>query len=182
MRKLKSIVILIVMFMIFGMQSANAKEDIPQEVQEVLDGFIQNLDNGDAQIYYYIDTSNTELYNNVQKYLNSMDIEYEIKDVKKNDDNSYTTKIKISAEGAEWKINNVSADVTLKESEFGYVVSETTVFDIVGTENQGKYIMNKAIIIGILLVIIIIVIVIARAIRKKRINKTETKESESTQK
>lgn len=180
MRKLKSIVILIVMFIIFGMQSVNAKEDIPQEVQEVLDGFIQNLDNGDAQIYYYIDTSNTELYNNVQKYLNSMNIEYKIKDVKKNDDNSYETKINISAEGEKWKINNVSADVTLKESEFGYVVSETTVFDIVGTENQGKYIMNKAVTIGILLVIIIIVIVIVRAIRKN--NKTETKESESTQK
>lgn len=180
MRKLKSIVILIVMFIIFGMQSANAKEDIPQEVQEVLDGFIQNLDNGDAQIYYYIDTSNTKLYNNVQKYLNSMNIEYKIKDVKKNDDNSYETKINISAEGEKWKINNVSADVTLKESEFGYVVSETTVFDIVGTENQGKYIMNKAVTIGILLVIIIIVIVIVRAIRKN--NKTETKESESTQK
>lgn len=186
MRKLKSIVILIIMLILLSIQSVNAKETVPQEVQEVLDGFIQNLDKGNAQIYYYIDTSNTELYNNVQKYLNSIDIEYKIQEVKKNDDNSYMTKIKISANGKEWKINNISADVKLKQSEFGYVVSETTVFDLVGTENSGKYVMNKVItigtVLGIMIIFIVILVVIVVTVRKKRSNKIETKENENTQK
>ena len=55
-----------------------AKDDIPYEVEEVLEEFISDLNDGDEDIYKIIDENNTEITSNVHEYLNGINIMYQV--------------------------------------------------------------------------------------------------------
>lgn len=175
MKRIKYIMILMVVFMLFTVNTVQAKEVLPEAAEEVLEKFMTNLKEGDEEIYYYTDNTNSEMYNNIQQYLHHIDISYKIKNVTKNEEGSYTVKLKISAEGDSWKISGVTADIKIEDaSVYGYVVTDTTIFDIIGPKNVTKFVFSIFGIVGIsiiilaLIIIIVIVIIVLIVLRNKK--------------
>ncbi len=176
---LKSVVIifiLIISSMIFlPIANADMAPYSYDDPRYALNYFIYSLcdKNGFANVYDYIDTSNTELKKNVEEYLYAIDIDYEIKNTKQLENGNYMISTKIEAEGESWSINGISVDFELKQTDSGYVVVNTNLFDKVGTENVFKFVFKIFAIIGGVIfafaaIIAIVVIIIVKNVKKKK--------------
>ena len=89
---------------------ASESNDLDGEAKKVLKSFTIYLKEGDKEVYNCIDTSNTELYNNVKNYMNDLSIKYSIKEVKEEND-VYVVKTKINASGEGWKVSGFTVNV-----------------------------------------------------------------------
>jgi len=166
MRKISKVLLIFLFIMILGIQNVNATtQALPQEVKETMDNFFDCLEDGDEEIYNYIDTTNVELYNNVDKYLESVKIVYEIKEFTEQN-GIYSVKVKIAAEGIGWSINGMTTNYEIKKYDSRYIITNTDLFDTIGGENVFKFVMKMMAIIfgGIIIAIIVIAIIIISAV------------------
>lgn len=169
--KILSVTLQVLLFTIFSVSSVRAMDNYPSDVINTLGEFINNLDDGKEEVFNYIDSSNSDLNANIQKYLYGLDIKFEIKDVI-SDDNGYKITGILSASGGNWNINGFSADIIIKNINGKYLVTDTTIFNMIGSENIMKMVFKFLIIgfsifIGIAVIIAIIVIVIIKKGKKK---------------
>ena len=145
------------------------------EAVKTIDSFFEYLNSGDSEIYGIIDMSNADLYNGVREYLHGIHVEYEIKDIEEKG-NECTIKTRISAEGIGWSASGFTIKTTAKLIDGKYKVTDTTLFDNVGTENIFKMVfIILAIVFGIIFVVfltivIVVVIVIKKSNKKKKEN------------
>ena len=169
--------------MLFTVNIAQAKESLPEPAQEVLEQFMKYLDEGNEEIYYYMDSTNTNMYNNIQQYLHNTNINYKIKNITKNQEGSYTVKLKIDAQGKNWKVSGINVNVKIEDvSVYGYTVTETTLFDHIGAKNITKNVFSVLGIVGIVFIILIviiisIVVIIIIVLKNKKNATSENKES-----
>lgn len=145
-------------------------ESLDVEAQKAFYSFFENINNGSDDVYNYIDTSNTELYNNVQSYLHSVAIMCQIADVQK-EDSGYIVEARIAAEGLGWNVSGIKAKFELKKIDNEYKITDTDLFNYIGVENVFKFVIKIFAIIGAMflgmLAIVIIIILIHKDKKKK---------------
>ena len=168
LKKILKLIILVVIIINIGTQIVNAENiDINNRAEETVNGFYRCMNESDEKIYSYIDTSNTELYENVKRYLHGISIIYEITDANQEND-IYHIKTRISAQGAGWTVSGFTVNFDLKLVDNEYVITNTNLFDVVGMENVFKFVFKIfAIIGGVFLTVIIIVLMIIVFIKKR---------------
>lgn len=172
-KKISKIVLSILLVMMISMQLAQTVQalELNSDVRASLDNFLECINDGDNNVYNYIDTSNTELYNNVESYLHSLAINYQITNITEKN-NTYIIETKIQAEGIGWNISGVTANFEIKEINNQYKITKTTLFDVIGMKNVFSFILKIFMIIGavvlIFIVIIIIIVIIVVRMRKKK--------------
>lgn len=173
MKKISKILLVLIFVIILGVQIVNASATlIPQGVNVALENFMECLNEGDEKIYEYIDSSNTKLYSDIQKYLKSMEIKYQIKNIDVEND-TYYIETKIAASGIGWNVNGFSTNYEIKEIDNEYKIIQTDLFDVVGTENVFKFILKifaivGGVIFGIIAIVVTIVIVIVVKTKKNK--------------
>lgn len=165
----KILVLLITCVMMFSYVNViYAKDDMPYEVEEVLEEFISDLNDGDEDIYKIIDENNTEITSNVHEYLNGINIMYQVIESERLSDEYYKITIRFNANGVGWNVSGFTADIEIKKVGSDYIVINTDLFDHIGSENILKFIL---IIFGIIfgfMVIFAIIVVIAILIYHKK--------------
>lgn len=172
MKKLSKVLLVLVFITILGIQIVNASATlVPSSVTTSLENFMECLNDGDEDIYNYIDTSNSELYNNIQKYLKSMEIRYQLEGITVEND-TYYIETKIAASGIGWNVSGFTTNYEIKEIDNEYKIVNTDLFDTVGTENVFKFVLKifgiiGGVILGIIAIVVTIVIIIVIKNKKK---------------
>ena len=165
----KKVVILIIMFIILNIQVVKAYEtDIKnEEVKSSYNNFMMYLNEGNEEVFSYIDPENAELYNNLDRYLNAMAIKGEITKVSEEND-IYLIKTKIMAEGPGWNVSGMTVEYKFKKIDDMYRITETNLFDVIGMENVGGFILKGFLIAGgVILIILSIIGTIVYVVIKK---------------
>lgn len=178
MKKLSKIILIFMLIMILGSQYVcAAKQTLPRDVEETLEEFLENLEDGDTEVYNYFDTTNTELYNNVNEYLDEIEIDYKIKDFKE-ENGIYYIDAKITASGQNWNVSGFTTTYELKKYGLNYIIIDTDLFDSIGTENIFNRIIRIILIVfGILFVAFIVIAVIVLIVVKSIIKAVKKKEN-----
>ena len=169
-KKRSKILLSLLLVLIISMQLAQTVQalDLNSNVKSSLDNFLKCMNDGDNNVYNYIDTSNTELYNNVESYLHSLAINYKITNITEEND-TYTIEAKIAAAGIGWNVSGLTVKFELKEINNQYKITNTSLFDVIGIENVLSFILKIfAIIGGVLLILIVIIVIIVIRVRKKK--------------
>ena len=93
MKKVNKILILTITVMLFIFPFSKAYQNSGESLkaQKCLESFCEYINYGSDVVFNYIDTSNTELYNNVDSYLHALNLNYEIKEIKE-ENNTYNIK------------------------------------------------------------------------------------------
>lgn len=175
MKKIFS-VLLLLMVMFLNVQ-VNAEEVLPDIAKSSLDNFVINLNFGDTKVYDYIDKENNDLYINVEKYLNKINLQYNIREITRIDDVTYNVKTTITAsgneDGANWNVSGFSVNFKLRETNDKYLIIETDLFEKVGSDNVIAFVLKifkiiGTIFLGIGLIITIVVVILLNRNKKKR--------------
>lgn len=169
MKKIVKIVS-IILILISTLNIISFAKNINFKAKESLDTFIQYLNTDNVDIYTYIDTSNTELYDNVNKFLGEASVIYTIKDVEETETESHI-EATISASGDNWNVNGFKVEFDFKRINNEFILTNTTLFDVIGTENILKFTMKIFAIIGAIflivpLTVVIIVVLVIKTNRK----------------
>ena len=174
MKKISKIFLILIFIIIAGVQIVNASSKlIPIDVKETLDSFFNCLDDGDEDVYNYIDSSNTELSNNIQTYLNSISIKYQITDINKEND-TYFVEAKIAAQGINWNVSGFTTKYELKQINGEYKIINTDLFNVIGSDNVFAFVFKiLAIVFGVIFTIIAIIVTIVIICVKKSKKKCE---------
>ncbi len=164
-------VILLILLLFISVGVVNASDDIPSGVKEAINEYIKNINEDDLNATKYIDEANKQLSELTKDKINGLDLKYEIKDIKKNEDNTYTVKGIVGAEGPNFKISGFEVNFTLKQNDNGsYVIVNTNLFDVL----DGKNIINFVFIIfAIIFGVFIIVGIISTVIIVINVNKNK---------
>lgn len=166
--------LLVLIVSILNIHPVYGQESLYLSADDALKKFVMCLNNGDDQVFDYIDKSNIELNRNVDNYLHGINLLYEIRDIKKNTDDSYTIKTVISARGAGWNVSGFTVDFRIDKINSQYKITDTTLFEVVGSENVLKFITKIFVAIGSILLIVgivtVIIVVIVIKNKKKRGN------------
>ena len=173
-KKIKFISILLLI--VFSCFVIKAQEYLPDEARESLTAFINDMNTGNTDIFNYIDTNNAELYGNVQKYLNGSYLVYEVNNSEKISDDEYTVTGRISASGAGWNVTGFKVDFKLKKVDDKFIIVDTTLFDIIGTENVLKFSLKIFAILGAFFAgfVIIVVVIVLIVLKKQKAKKANT--------
>ena len=181
----KSLLLLgLIAILIFQVAKAQTESEIFSNIdlERAFHNFIICMNRQDEEVYNYIDTSNEELYNNIKEYLfpdldyygtNSFRIKTDVKEITE-ENGIYNIKTTIRAEGeginGRWSVSGFTANFEAKEIDGKYKITDTDLFDIIGTKNVGKFIlMVFGIVFGIIaLVILIIVLAVVFSLKKKK--------------
>ena len=168
-KKMSKILLSILLVLIIGIQLVHTVQasDLDSNVKSSLDNFLGCINDGNNNVYNYIDTSNTELYNNVEKYLHDLRINYQITNITEEND-IYTIETQIAAEGIGWSVSGFTVTFELKEIDNQYIITNTNLFDVIGIENVFSFILKiLAVIGGVILIIIVIIVLIVIRMKKK---------------
>ena len=173
----------LIVVLVFQVVQAETESEMfsNSEVGRVFHRFIICMDRQDEEVYDYIDTSNEELYNNIKEYVfpepvyedNLFRIKTNVKEITE-ENGIYNIKATIQAVGksfvGNWRISGFTANFEVKEVDGEYKVTDTDLFNIIGPENVGKFVLKiLAIVFGvIILVILIIVFVVVFSLKKKK--------------
>ena len=169
-KKINILIIILLLIIIISPYVVNANSNnIEPEVKTTLQEFMKCLNNSDSNIYNYIDNSNLELCNNIEEYLNSVQIQYQITNTLKEND-IYTIKTKIEASGIGWNVSGFTVQFNLKSINGKYKIVDTSLFDVIGSDNVMKFTMSIIrtvftiigvvfLVIGIIIATVIIIIV-----------------------
>jgi len=163
---LKKILILFIIFFITSNVYADYND---QKIANSFDQFITCINTNDKCAYDYIDDSNKELYDNITHYLNSLHIDYEIKNIKENN-NTYKIKANIAASGTNWSIKGINVYFDLKEIDNSYKIINTTLFENINPKKILALIFKILIFIAFIAFayILTVVIVVIYASKKKK--------------
>lgn len=166
----KILVLLIMCIMMFSFVNViYANDDIPNEVEEVLEDFISDLNDGDEDIYGIIDENNTEMVSNVHDYLNGVNIMYQVIKSERVSDEYYKITIRFNANGVGWEVNGFKAIIEIKKIGSDYIVINTDLFNHIGAENVFSFILIVfGIIIGFMAIFAIIVVIAIVVYHKKK--------------
>lgn len=149
---MKKLFLIVLIF--FSFCVVNAKETkYPKEIKEVLEVFINCLNNSDEDVYSLVDSSNKELIGDIKKQINDITFTYDIKYIRKKDENYYRIKTTFSASGDHWSTSGFSAWFDLKEIDGAYKISDTNLFNKVGLEY-----ISSVVIIAFCIAIVIFVL------------------------
>lgn len=171
---MKKICILLFISLItfFNINEVKAYEyyELPYEAQTTFENFIYYLNNGNKQIYNIIDNNNQDLTYNIDKYLNGININYELKNISTLNENHYKIETKISAKGTNWNVSGFTTYYEVKKIDNEYKIVDTNLFDVVGSDNVMNFILRIfAIIGGIMLSVgLVITIIVVIVIKKNR--------------
>lgn len=156
-----------------------ASESLPEEAKETLKDFIYYLSTGDDEVYRYILSSNKNLSSAVEGHLSRIQIQYFIKKVEQINDSVYQVYVVIQASGYDkgvtWNMNGIPVMFELKKENEKYFVSQTDLFDKVGSNSVFSMILKIFLLLGGiffiygLLIIGIVLFIIKR--NKKKIQK-----------
>lgn len=173
MKKLvKYLIVLIVGFCLVGSVSADTiNQDIAEKI--VID-FVTCMNEGDECALNHIDKSNEEMVSNVREHLRAVEIHYYIKDVVKVSDEHYTVKMTINAEGPGWSVSGFTVKYDVKNVNGSPLITSTTLFDHIGSEAVGKFVLTIFKIIGFAILAIfglvaLIIIIVVFVLKKKRV-------------
>ena len=169
-KKVSKILLSILLVLTISIQLVQTVQasDLNSNIKSSLDNFLECINAGDNNVYNYIDTSNMELYNNVESYLHSLAINYQITNITE-ENNTYTIEAKIAASGIGGNVSGLTVKFELKEINNQYKITNTSLFDVIGIENVLSFILRIfAIIGGVLLFIIVIIVIIVIRVRKKK--------------
>ena len=174
-KKIKFISILFLI--VFSCFVVKAEEYLPNEARESLTAFINNMNTGNPEVFNYIDTNNTELYGNVQKYLNGSYLIYEVNNIDKLREDEYTVKGRISASGAGWNVTGFQVDFKLKKIDDKFIITDTTLFNVIGTENVLKFSLKifailGAVFAGFVIIVVVIVLIVLKKQKAKKVIET----------
>ena len=141
------------------------------------------MNRADEEVYNCIDTSNEELYNNIEEYIfpksnndydsESFHIKTDIKEITE-ENGIYNIKTKIRAEGrsltGRWSVSGFTANFQVGQIDGEYKVIDTDLFDVIGPKNVGIFVLKIFALVGgvFLLTILIIVFAVLRATKKKK--------------
>ena len=169
-------IITLLFLIIFSCFIVKAEEYLPYEARESLTAFINNMNTGNTDVFNYIDTNNAELYGNVQKYLNGSYLVYEVNNSEKISDDEYTVTGRISASGAGWNVTGFKVDFKLKKVDDKFIITDTTLFNVIGSENVLKFILKIFAILGAIFVgfVIIVVVIVLIVLKKQKAKKANT--------
>ena len=119
--------------------------EYPDEIVNVLEVFINCLNNNDEDIYSVIDLNNTQLINDINNQINDINVTYEIINVKNKDENYFRIKTRFNASGDNWSTSGFTSWYDIKLIDGGYKITDTNLFNKVGLEY-----ISKAVLIGFL--------------------------------
>ena len=172
--KFTKILLAIFLVTIISIQLAQTVQalDLNSNARISLDNFFECVNDADYDVYNYIDTTNTELYNNIQNYLNSLTINYQIINITEKN-NICTIDTRISASGIGWNVSGLTVTFELKKINNEYKITKTNLFDKIGFDNIFLFTSKIfAIVFGILFLIFaippIIVVVCIIVYNKKK--------------
>ena len=144
--------------------------DLPYEVKSTFENFFEYLNNSNEDIYNIIDSSNSELMDNISEYLHGIDIIYEVENINVINSNHYKIDTKISANGIGWNVTGFSTYYEIKLINDGYKIVNTNLFDVIGTENILYFILKKLAIVGGIIsgIGLIVLLIILMVIKNKK--------------
>lgn len=165
MKKLITALLLFILLTI----NINASE---QEVKRFINNFESEFNNGNASIINYFEKE--EHKEQIKKYLGNSTISLNDYKVEK-EGNDYIVKTVLNANGknnGSWSTSGFTVEFTIKESYDEYIITDTTLFNHMGSENIMKSILIIFGIvfgsIGIISIIIIITIITVSKKAKRR--------------
>ena len=152
--------------------TAKTDEEI---IEEEFNKFIYNLNIGGKDIFDSIDLDNKNLEANIKEYLKKIDITTTNTKIKKISNDKYKLVTVISAEGDTWEISGIKVEFTYEKGQKGFVITNTNLFDFVGTKNVLKLVKWILIIVfgSITVISIIIITIVIISTRKKKTNVDE---------
>ena len=164
------IVLLVGICLIEGVSGATLNQEI---AEKTVTDFITCMNDGDECALNYIDKSNEEMVANVREYLHAVEIHYYIKDIEKVNNEYYTVKMTINAEGPGWSMSGFTVKYDVKNVNGNIIITDTTLFDHIGTEAVGKFALTIFKIIGFVLLAIFglvaaIIIIVVFIFKKKK--------------
>lgn len=172
--KIKLLIFVIIGIIIFS-NVVFAYKDLPSEVEYTIEEYIDCLEDNDENAFNYIDASNEELYTNTKEYLNNIiRMGYEIKDVKEEND-KYIVEATIDAEGKSWSVSGFTVKFNIEEKSGKYVITDTTLYNYIGTENAFKFVGFVFRTIGLVFLGIIVVVLVIVFVSIKVFNKNSKK-------
>ena len=163
---MKKILFLVISLFIIGNVYAESNK---QEATDSFENFITCINNNDKCAYDYIDDSNKELYDNTNHYLNSLHIDYEIRNIEEKND-TYKIKVNIAASGINWSIKGINVYFDLKKVDGFYKIINTTLFESINPKKIVSFIFKILTFIAFIAFayIITVVIVVIQASKKKK--------------
>lgn len=158
MKNIKRFVILLILVLI---PLATIEAQTQTTPEEAIEEFIVSLTSRSDSIYNQIDNTNTELVNDIKGYTGNLKIDYNI--IKVDKQNELTNvEIRINASGRQgnsgWEVNGVKVNITLKEENGNYIITDTDIFNKIGTKNVFKFVLKIFAIIGAIFITIAIII------------------------
>ena len=164
------IVLLMGICLIGSVNAATLNQDL---AEKIVTDFITCMNNGDECALNYIDKSNEEMVSNVRKHLRAVEIHYYIKDIEKVSNDYYTVKMTINAEGPGWSTSGFTVKYDVKNVNGSPLITSTTLFDHIGSEAVGKFVLTIFKIIGCAILAIfglvtLIIVIVVFVIRKRK--------------
>ncbi|MBE5821397.1 MAG: hypothetical protein E7311_02270 [Clostridiales bacterium] len=155
-------------------KKTNNEEREEQTPHKSFMNFISHFRNGDIETYDYIDNSNIELANNIDKYIENIDITCSDMDIDKIGNDKYKIECEINAKGERWSTSGFKVEFKLMKQDNKYVIYETNLFEIIGPENIANFAIKLVGIIVLLSIVLpfVFFIVIFITIKKHK-NKIE---------
>ena len=171
------IIVISILFLIAFMELSvvNAKS-LDYKMKYTIEDFCKSLERDSSIAYKYIDSSNTDLRDNIAKYKDSIKkIKFTAKDVEEKD-GIITVIGNIDAKGENWNVEGFKVKFNLKNVEDNYVITDTDLFYTISPEHTAKFagsiILLVFIILGVVFliittVIIVIVVIVVNKNKKK---------------
>lgn len=158
---------------LFMFSFVDAKQvEYPDEIVNVLEVFINCLNNNDEDIYTVIDLNNTQLINDINNQINDINVTYEIINVKNKDENYFRIKTRFNASGDNWSTSGFTSWYDIKLIDGGYKITDTNLFNKVGLEYISKAVLIAFLAAGVIFVLPFLFIFFRIVLYKKRQNNT----------
>ena len=139
-------------------------QEAERQAKNTVTGFLKYLEYGSSSTYYYIDSSNVELYNELRDRLNSYSsIDFDLKRISKDGD-VYNIDGRIATKSGGTTVDGFTANFKVKKINGTYKIIDTNFFEITSAEYVTGFALGIIgivfLVLGIIFVIVVTVIIV----------------------